>query len=512
MEKQTVIILIAVVYLLACLAVGLYFSRRQKTLENYYIAGKSLGPLVTAMAVAASYVSGWTFIGAAGVGYSAGLVLLSERVLVLGQSIFPWVFFARKLRVLANTHNCLTIPDALFARYQSRAVSVLGAVGIFFGLIGYTATQLLALGTMMAVVFKISFPMALTLGVVILGLYSVMGGIEGAIWVDVLQGAIMISASLYLFFASYALIGGPGEAYQAMQAIDPRLVTFEGKWGWPFLFSFVLASMSGFVMPQVITKYYMIRRIKLMKNSAVYNQVMVQMMAIIGLGVPFAYLTLQYRGLVPKLSNPDDVTPVFVITFMPSPVAGVLFAGVLAAIMSTASSFLNLGSSVFVRDILQVGLRKQLKNEILFARFGTVVFLGLAIALAFTAKTMVLLLGAASVAVFGATLVPSLFIGLWWKRATSQGAIAAMIVGLLISVGVQALSMYNIWKLPYDMLPGGIGTVLATLVMIVVSLLTQQKEMSADEAMTKVIEMPLVYRAQATGGAAVETKPVKVED
>lgn len=499
MEKQTVVILIAALYLLSSFLIGAYYARRQKTLENYFAAGRTLGPFVTGMAMAASHVSGWTFIGVPGVAYAFGIVLIAERVIYFGQSLLPWLFLARKLRILASTHGCLTIPDALYARYQNKLVSALGALSVFFGLLGYTATQLLALGTLMAVIFKISFLWGLVVSVVILAGYTVLGGIEGAIRADVLQGVIMIGASLFIFFGAYAMIGGPGEAYRSMKALNPELVQFTGKWSWPFLLTIALANAGSFAAPHIATKFYMTENIQGMKTSGMLHQFFIQLMGGIGLSVPFAYLTLEYRGVAQHLTNPDDVTPVFVMNYMPSLVAGLVLAGALAAIMSTVSGFLNQGAAVLVRDLLQTTLGLNLKNEVRAARIGTVVFLAAALTLAFTAKTLVLLLGAASVAVFGATLIPSLVIGLWWKRATAQGAIAAMVVGLIMSVGMQALSLYGIYKLPYEMLPGGIGVIVAIVVMLVVSFLTSTKNtVPADSDINKVISLPLIFRAKPT--------------
>jgi SSS family transporter len=492
MDKSTIIIVCSGVYLLVCVLIGLAFSGRQKTLENYFVAGRQLGPMVTAMAVAASFVSGWTFIGSSGIGYAFGLVLIAQNLIFAVQAIFPWIFLARKLRILTATHNCLTVPDALYARYRSKAVSVLGAVGIFFGLIGYTAAQLLALGTMMASIFSIPFFWAMAIGVTVLALYTILGGIEGAIWVDVFQGTIMMFASVFVFIAAYRLVGGPGEVYQAMKEIDPELVRFTGKWSWPFLASYAFAGLGAFVMPHLITKFYMIKEIGRMKTAALFNQLFASLMCLIYVSIPFVYLTLEHRGLAQHLTNPDNVAPVFVLNYLPAWLAGVLFAGALSAIMSTVSSFLNLGSAVLVRDILQTGLDRNFRHEVRAARIGTVVFLLGAVVLAFTANTLVVLLGAASVAIFGSTLIPSLVIGLWSERATARAAIISMSVGMVMSVGMQGLHLFNLVNLPYGMMPGGIGVVAATATMLILTFFSHSPA-RLEPVMKQVIALPLFF-------------------
>lgn len=495
MEKSAIIIAFSGVYLVVCVLIGLAFSGRQKTLENYFVAGRQLGPVVTAMAVAASFVSGWTFIGSSGIGYAFGFVVIAQNLIFAVQAIFPWLFLARKLRILTTTHNCLTVPDALYARYQSKIVSVLGAAGIFFGLIGYTAAQLLALGTLMASIFNLPFAWAMAIGVTVLALYTILGGIEGAIWVDVFQGAIMLCASVFVFIAAYRLVGGPGEVYQAMKAMDPELVRFTGKWNWPFLASYAFAGLGAFVMPHLITKFYMIKEISRMKSAALYNQLFASLMCLTYVSIPFVYLTLEHRGLAQHLANPDRVAPVFVLNYLPSWLAGVLFAGALSAIMSTVSSFLNLGSAVLVRDILQTGLGKSFQHEVRAARMGTVVFLLGAVLLAFTTNTMVVLLGAASVAIFGSTLIPSLVIGLWSKKATARAAIIAMSVGLVMSVGMQSLHLYDLVRLPYGMMPGGLGVIAATLTMLLLTYFSKSPS-AAEPAMERIIALPLFFPAK----------------
>ena len=229
MSKQAIIIIMSVIFIGASVILGMWFSRRQKTLGEYFLAGKEAGPVVVGIASAAGLLSGWGFIGSPGMGYKIGFGYLTAMAFIPFSTLIPWFFFARKFRKLADTHNCMTVPDVISARFNSATLTLLCSIGTLFGLLAYTTAQFMALGYLFGVIFGFSYEVGLLIGVVIIGVYTAFGGARGILWTNVLQGSLMVLAALGGFIFAWMYIGGPGAAYDGMKNIDPGLVTFTGK-------------------------------------------------------------------------------------------------------------------------------------------------------------------------------------------------------------------------------------------------------------------------------------------
>ena len=164
----------------------------------------------------------------------------------------------------------------------------------------------------------------------------------------------------------------------------------------------------------------------------------------------------------------------------------------LAATMSTAAVYMNIGAATLVNDLGMKRLKIRFKNPVAAARWATVLFALVAVILGLTAKELVMMMGIAAVGVWASTVGAVLTFGLLWKGTTKEGAIAGASIGLIFSIGLAMMSMYNIYKLPFDIIPGGVGALLSFLTVFIVSLYTKKTPM--DKQMERVVEMPLVAR------------------
>ncbi len=491
MSKQLVIVVLSLIYIGVSLIVGVWFSRRQKTTTEYFLAGKSAGPLVLGIASAAGLVSGWAFIGSPGMAYKVGMGYFTVYAFVPFAAFIPWFLFARKFRILADTHNCMTVPDVISARFNSRTLTLLCSLGALFGLIAYTAAQLMALGYLFGVVFGIPFETGLLAGVAIIGVYTVSGGQRGILWTNVIQGTLMILAALGGFFFAWIYIGGPEQAYSGIKSIDLKLVSFFGKAPIGWWISFMVASVLGATARMAfLPRFFMIKDIKSLKWAPVLTPIFTVAMGVLTWSVPLVYLGLQARGLAPPLAQADEVMPTFLMLFAPNILAGLLMAGALAATMSTAAVYMNIGAATLVNDLGMKHLKLKFKNPVAAARWATVLFAIVAVILALTTQEFVMMMGIAAVGIWGSTVGAVITFGLLWKGTTKEGAIAGASIGLFFSIGLALMSMYEIYKLPYSIIPGGVGALLSFLTVFIVSLYTKKAPM--DEQMERVVEMPLV--------------------
>ncbi len=493
MSKQLVIIILSLIFIGVSVIVGVWFTRRQKTTTEYFLAGKSAGPLVLGIASAAGLVSGWAFIGSSGMAYEIGLGYMTVFAFVPFSAFIPWLLFARKFRLLADTHNCMTVPDVISARFNSKTLTLLCSIGVLFGLIAYTTVQFMALGYLLGVVLGFSYEVGVLVGVAIIGVYTVSGGQRGILWTNVIQGTLMILAALGGFFFAWIYIGGPGPAYSGMKSIDPGLVSFFGKAPIGWWISFMVASVLGATARMAfLPRFFMIKDMKSLKWAPVLTPIFTIAMGILTWSVPFVYLGLQAQGLAPALAQADEVMPTFLMLFAPNILAGLLMAGALSATMSTAAVYMNIGAATLVNDLGMKHLKLKFKNPVAAARWATVLFAIVAAILALTTQEFVMMMGIAAVGIWGSTVGAVLTFGLLWKGATKEGAIAGASIGLIFSIGLALMSMYGIYKLPYSIIPGGVGALLSFLTVFIVSLYTKKTPM--DEQMERVVALPLIAR------------------
>lgn len=460
-------------------------------MSEYFLAGKSAGPVVVGIASAAGLLSGWGFIGSPGMGYKNGLGYLTAFAFIPFSYLIPWFLFSRKFRMLTDTHNCMTIPDVIAARFNSKNLTLLCSIGTLFGLLAYTTSQFMALGYLFGVVFGFSYEVGLLIGVAIIGIYTAFGGQRGVLWTNVLQGIIMVIASVGGFFFAWILIGGPGAAYSGMQSIDPGLVRFTGKLPIGWWVSYIVVSLLGATARMAfLPRFFMVKGMKDLKWAPVFAPAFSVLMGMLTWSVAFVYLGLEAKGLAPVLANADECMPTFLMMFAPNLLAGLLMAGALAATMSTAALYMNLGAATLINDLGMGHLKMKFKNPIAAARWSTVIFTFMGVVLGLTAKALVMMMGVAAVGVWGSTIGAVLTFGLLWKGTTKEGAIAGASIGLFFSIGLALAGMYNIYKLPLGIIPGGIGAVLSFITVYVVSRLTKKTPM--DEKMEQVVAMPLI--------------------
>ncbi len=444
-------------YLVVVLGIGVWATRRTRTASDFFVAGRGLGLFPMAMAAMAATLSGFAFIGGPGLVYSLGLgAIFIVLPLSLTNTQSAWVL-ARPLRALAAERTLLTVPDAIGARYDSPAAQGLAGVAIVLAAIGYVATNLLALGLVLDAVFGWGLPASIVVGALVTAAYSVGGGILAGVYTDVLQGSLMAMASVAVMGRVLEVGGGvQGITSDLMQA-DPALLSPFGRLtplaalSWFFVFG-----VGALGQPHVISKFYMLRDpSRLRWYPAVMNLVMA-LTLLLFVGVGLVVRALVARGELPPLARPDDATPAFLLGFAPAALAGLVFAGVAAAIMSSVNAFLNVGAAAITHDIprwVGGGWRDPLRA----GRGATLALALLATLVALASTTLVAFLGIFGWGLFASTLTAPLAIGLNWSGATRQGAIASIATGLALTLGLEGL----VWRGVLTMPAGVSGTAVA---------------------------------------------------
>lgn len=472
---QPTIIAVAIVYFVIVGAIGVWATRKTKTVVDFFVAGEGIGLLALTLAAMSATLSGFAFIGGPGLVYGVGL---SAMFIMLPASVTgtmtSWAL-AKRMRLLGEVRGLITVPDAIGARYRSPAAQGLSGLAILIAVIGYMATNILALGLVIDAIFGTGLTWGVWIGMAIVLGYSVAGGILAGVYTDMFQGTLMAVASVLVFFATLKVGGGMSGISRTILASDPAYLGPFGKLGAVAALSlFFVFGVGSLGQPHVIHKFYMLKDPRKLKWYPLLSTVALLLATLLYFGVGVVVKALVAGGRLAPLASADQATPLFLLQYTPVFLAALVFSGVAAAIMSTVNSFMNIGAAAITHD-LPVAFGRRVQNELRWGRISTVAISVAAALLALLPGALVAFLGIFGWGLFASTLVPALAIGLNWEGATKEGAIASISTGLVITLLFETLAFFKVYSFPAGVTVSGLSLVLSILIFFVVSWATRER-------------------------------------
>jgi len=460
MNNLPVIVGTIVVYMAVCLVLGFVAYRRTTNLADFILGGRSLGSWVTAFSAQASDMSGWLLMGLPGLAYLAGFDAVWLATGLIVGTWLNWRFIAAPLRVRTEQlGDSLTLPDYFERRFddRSRVLRTITALLILVFFTFYASSGFVATGRLFESLFGMHYHDAMFWGSFVMLAYTFFGGFLAVSWSDVLQGTLMFFALILVAAMGVGLAGGFGDMIATLEAREPALLDpFLGSGG-EALGVIGIASLLAWGLgypgqPHILARFMAIRSVEEMPTArrVAMGWVIVVLLAAIVVGLAGAAL------ISPPLTGPDT-EKVFIqlsTAHLHPVLAGLCLAGILAAIMSTASAQLLVASSAFAQDFYKGLFRTDPgRAELLWVGRGAVLGIALlAYLLALNPENKVLDLVAWAWAGFGAAFGPAIVLSLYWPRMTRNGALAGMIVGGL-TVILWKQGSGPIFAL-YEMVPG----------------------------------------------------------
>ena len=485
---QPALLASAAIYMLIVLAIGVWSAKRTKSPKDFFIAGQDIGLVVTAFATMAAALSGFAFVGGPGLMYQMGLASLFLFIpLGYSSGLMCWTL-AKRLRLLSEVRETFTIPDAVLHRFDSRVASGLAAAAIIVGTIGYLGAQVLAMGILLESIFGLraiagdwALALAVAIGLAVILVYAVVGGMVAGVYTDLFQGAVMVGAAVAVFFYAMESGGGLREIGRRIASSEQFGPSFLGPLGNVPLYTaasfFFVFGIGVLGQPHMLHKFYMLDDPRKLKWLPLVFGSTQGLCFLVWIGVGLAVPALVASGELPGLTNPDEATPLFLLQYVPKLLAGVVFAGILAAIMSTADSFVNIGSAALVHD-LPKAFGKRVKNELFWGRVAVVAIGLVSAAFSLAYGDLVALLGTFAYGTFAAALAPMLAIGLNWKRVTPAAAAASIAVGMSLNLILEFLAKQTFFPslprppMPAGVLPSAIALAASFLTLFVVTWIT----------------------------------------
>jgi Na+/proline symporter len=483
------VIAVALGYFVIVAAIAVWATRRTRNASDFFVAGAGVGLWTLAIAKMAATLSGFAFIGGPGLVYTIGIgavfiILPGALTNALGAFVL-----AKRMRLLGEARGLFTVPDAIGARYRSPLAQGLAAAAVLIAVVGYIATNLLALGLVIDAIFATGLPAGIWIGTAVILAYSVAGGILAGIYTDVFQGTVMALASAIVFAFALRSGGGMSRIAHTVMAAD---ASFLGPWGRigplaaiSFFFVFGVGSLG---QPHVVHKFYMLRDPRQLKWYPLLLTIALAVTQLLYVGVGVAMRGLVAAGSLPPLVKADQATPTFLLHYTPAIVAGLVFSGVAAAIMATVNSFMSVGAAALTHD-LPIAFGRRVTDELRWGRVSTVVLAVIAAAVAQASGSLVAFLGIFGWGLFGSTIVPALAIGLNWEGGTRAGAIASIATGLGVTLVGETLGYFRLYGLPAGVSVSALSLVASLLVFFVVSWATRVPTPDIDADIRVIMEV-----------------------
>ena len=491
-----IILSVIIAYLLFVILTGVYIGRKTKqNSEGFFLGGRGMGPLVTAMSAEASDTSSYLLMAIPGLAYMSGLADPSWTAigLVLG-TYLNFRLISKRLRRYSEKLGAITIPDFFSKRFEegTNVIEAIAAVLIIIFFIPYVASGLQAIGKLFNTVFEINYMLGVIIGAVVILSYSILGGFGSVAIMDLIQSVIMTFALIVIVIFAVDRAGGMESVLSFAKSL-PGFLSFThshvpssninevgtvATYGTIKIISTLAWGLGYFGMPHILVRFMSIRdeeELKLSRRIA-STWIIISMAVAIFIGI--TGLALSYKGVIPYLQGSDTERVIIRIAdllskvgVVPAIIAGIILAGALAATMSTADSQLLCAASSFSQNLMYDTFKKKMndRQQMIAARLTIFVILILAILIASDPNSpigqSIFQVVSFAWAGFGACFGPAMLLALFSKKTNAKGIITGMILGGLTifiwKFGIRHMGgIYDI----YELLPAFIINLLVTII------------------------------------------------
>ncbi len=460
------------IYFAVVLVIGIVLEKRVKSLADYILGGRRLGPYVIAFSERASEMSGWVGLGLPGEGFSSGINVTWNTIGCFYADLLCWTVISKRIRRFTESVGALTIPTYFEARFgEERGVlRIVSAILIAFFLTAYVGAQFLAAGKVFAAIASVSgittnIQAWIVVGAIIMIIYTVLGGFFAVCWTDYVQGWWAVLGFIIIVIAGLASVGGPLGLAQKMAATTVNkqglnLLSLNNFWGYEYTGALLLIIMLSYIAigfgwpgnPHIVVRFMGIKKPRDLKKAAI--TAMLLMLAVYYLSETTGWLARVMPNVAAKvqqMGSSEYAMPMLALSVLHPVVAGIVLAAPIALMMSTADSQLLVAASAIVEDIYRRTFKKELEERklVLWSRIATFVLgiIALIWALFFSKSVYYFVLFAW--AGLGAAFGPVILLSVLWKRMTPSGAFAA------VMTGAAGVIIWKSYAKGYIFAPGG---------------------------------------------------------
>ncbi len=496
MDTQTSIFVILAFYIATMVLIAVLTSRKTKSVNDFMLGGRNVGPWLTAFSYGTTYFSAVVFIGYAGQfgwDYGVAAAWIGVGNAVLG-SLIPWLILGKRTRLMSNHLGARTMPEFFEQRFGSKNLKTISAAIVFVFLIPYTASVYNGLSRLFSMAFDLGedgYVYIIIAMAVLSAIYVIFGGYKATAFNDFFQGIVMLIGISAVVICTVNNKGGLTSALEQLGEFEVNgsnnaLNSLFGPDPINLFGVVILTSLGTWGLPQMVQKFY---AIKSEKNIFAGSIISTFFALVVAGGSYFmgGFVRLFNDGSVAK----DERVPNLLQQALPELLVGLVVVLVLSASLSTLSSLVLTSSTTLTNDLIKPRVKGfHDKKEMLVMRILIALFLIVSVVIACNKNASITTLMSYSWgALSGAFLGPFVY-GLFNKRASKAACLTSFITGVgislvhmvLFSLGffpelVEAVKALNC---PLNLLSpinaGAIAMLLSLVVVPVVSLFTKSPE------------------------------------
>ena len=502
---MTIILITIIIYLLSMMGIGFIYSKNNRDVSDFYLGGRKLGPLVSAMSAEASDMSSWLLMGLPGVAYLTGT---SETVwtsigLVVG-TYLNWLLVAKRLRVYSQKIGAITIPDFFQLRYKDKGIltCTMAIITLIF-FVPYISSGFAACGKLFSLLFNYDYHISMILGAIVMIGYVYIGGFLAASITQLVQGIIMIVALAFIVLFGLSHAGGFSAVIDNAKSLPGYLelmkthniVTGHADNYSPITISSLISwGLGYFGMPHILVHFMAIRDTNKLKISRRVGTLWVLISMSLAIFIGVMGNMLSKNGTIKCLDVTNSETLVIQLAnymgnsgVLFAVVAGLIYSGILASTMSTVGAQLLVASSAISENIFKkvFGINMGKKGSTVVAKVTLLLIAAMSILLAWNDSSSIYRIVSFAWGGFGATFGPAMLAALFWKRSSCQGVIASIFSGgIMVFVWKFGISKLGGIFAIYELLPAFLCSMVT---LILVSLITYKPDNEIENAFESVL-------------------------
>lgn len=480
------VISIVVIYLAVMVYIGFIASKKIKNNDDFLVAGRKMGPWLLAGSLAATEVGGGSTLGVVEKAYGDWGFSAFWYVTSMAIAFIILAFIAPMLR----RSLVKTVPEYFAKRYGPKN-GVFTSIIMLLPMVGLTAVQIIASATILSVMTGWGYTLSAVIVTVVVALYSLMGGMYSVVYTDVVQWIfILLGMALIIPFA---LDAGGGFATITANIPEAKWSMVDGTGIGTIIALIVMYTASFTVGQEAVQRYYAAKDEKSAKQASIITSIVYAIFAFIPAFIGILMFGMVQNGVINESImteyGANYALPLMAIEVLPSIVVGFLFAALISATLSSASSNLLAAGSIFTNDLYQKYINKGATDPQLLKMVRWTMFVVCALSLIITITNftdIITLLTFAFTLRAGGAFIPYIF-GHLWKRATAAGSMASLILGSIV-VALAENNVISFWGLD----PIYPALVVSAISFYIVSLITgspdQQKKIENETSLIENVK------------------------
>ncbi len=448
--------------------------KKTKTAEDYYVAGRKMGPLVIAFSYGATFISAVALIGFSGIAsiYGHSILWLAFLNIFVG-ILIAFIFYGFRTRKMGLSLKAVTLPEMLGNRFNSTRLQAVSGLIIAIFMIAYASAVFLAIASLFQVAFGVSYELCVIIFTVVVGIYLVVGGLYAVMWTHAIQGVLMLAGMLILTIGIYSMLGGVGPAHEAAAALTPEILEGIGSpaatqapngltsmppaLSPPFMMILTLIFGVGIgvlAQPQLIVRYLSAKSEKALRRAIPYGGVFILLMTFTAFSIgPLCNVLMAnaptynaaLTGPLMYPGTPDKVLPLVVSEFFPPWFVFFFLFAILCAAMSTASALFHTAGTSIGRDVFEKGIMKGITQEksIKITRIATIGIVIATLIITLNPLDVVAIMCAFFFGLMACTFLAPYTFMIYWKKTSRMGAWAGMLGGFTFTMLWYALVYFK---------------------------------------------------------------------